>query len=531
MNFISSIFFLFITIVVIIYYAVPQKWQWIILLIASYVFYLAGNTYLVVYLLFTTGVIFYAGIRIGNVNQDYQVKLAEINSSGNITGKRDLQNSTKKTNNAILVSALLINFGILAVLKYSGMFVSSSAQFLTLLFPDYVAPTISWILPLGISFYTFQACGYLIDIYRGKIQPERNLAKFALFVSFFPQMVQGPISRYDELAQQLFVSRGFNLEWIQNGLQLFFWGLFKKLVIADRIAVVVNTVFDHQEKYSGLILLLGAFMYCVQIYCDFSGGIDIARAVAEMLGIHLTNNFARPFFADSIENFWRRWHITLSSWTRDYIFYPLSLSKSFAKLGKSSRKLFGNNVGKRIPTLLAMLITFLVIGIWHGPNWKFVAYGLYNGGLIITGMVLEQPARKLISKLSIPTNVFSWKLFQIAGTLFLVVIGRFFSRAADLYTALRMIKRSFTGFDLSIFLQKPIDLGLSVNEIQVVVIALAILFIVELLQEKGFKIRQELAKQVLVFRWAIYFALIFSVIIFGVYGLAYNETSFIYKGF
>ncbi len=283
----------------------------------------------------------------------------------------------------------------------------------------------SWILPLGISFYTFQACGYLIDVYRGKIQPDQNLGKFALFVSFFPQMVQGPISRYDELANQLFSPKKFDLPRIQNALQLFFWGLFKKLVIADRVAILVNTIFDNQQEYKGLVLLLGSLMYCIQIYTDFSGGIDIARAVAEGLGITLTNNFARPFFANSIENFWRRWHITLSSWTRDYIFYPLSLSKSFAKMGRTTRKVFGNEIGKKIPTLLAMIITFLVIGIWHGPNWKFVVYGLYNGGLIITGMILEQPARNLISKMGIPTNVFIWKLFQVIGTLILLSLAVF----------------------------------------------------------------------------------------------------------
>lgn len=417
-------------------------------------------------------------------------------------------------------------------MKYFNFFAANVNSFLNYVNIDQTIPLLNLILPLGISFYTFQSAGYLIDVYRGKIEPDRNLARFALFVSFFPQIVQGPISRYSELANQLFEFHEFDYTRAKFGAQLILWGLFKKMVIADRIAIAVDTVFNNYRDYSGITLFIGAVFYSLQVYCDFSGGIDIARGVAQILGIELTNNFKRPFFATSVADFWRRWHITLGDWARNYIFYPLSLSKSFARLGRVSRKFLGSYFGKLVPTFLAMLITFLMIGIWHGPSWKFVAYGLYNGILIFLGILIEPFVAKVIKKYQIRTNVFSWRLFNILLTFFLISIGRYFSRANGFMDALSMLKRTFTTLDFWVLYNGSLtQLGLSEKDVSLLVLAVLVLFVVGVYQERGFSIRQFISEQNLVFRWGVYFAAVISILVFGVYGIGYDVTNFIYMGF
>lgn len=358
------------------------------------------------------------------------------------------------------------------------------------------------------------------------------MGKYALFVSFFPQIVQGPISRYNELAAQLTESHQFNAQQIKYGAQLILWGLFKKLVIADRIAIAVDIVFHNYTQLSGLTLFAGSFFYCIQIYCDFSGGIDIARGASSMLGIELPINFSRPFFATSIADFWRRWHITLSSWLREYVFYPLSLSRSFARLGKQTRRIFGSYLGKLIPIFLAMLITFMLVGIWHGANWKYVAYGLYNGGLLFLGILLDPLLTRLVARARINPEWFAWRLVKMAGTTFLVVIGRFFAHSADLLTALRMIKRAFKTLNLqALFDGTFLNLGLDGKEWGVLAVALFILLVAGILQEKGYKLREKIAGQNIAVRWAFYYTAIFIIIIFGLYGIKYSATDFIYMGF
>ena len=306
-------------------------------------------------------------------------------------------------------------------------------------------------MPLGISFYTFQSVAYIIDLYRNKFEADQNILKFALFVSFFPQIMQGPISRYDQLAGQLYEGHKFSYRNLSFGAQLILWGFMKKLIVADRVGIVVSEIFDNYTEYQGFYIVVGLLLYTIQIYADFSGGIDIARGVAQALGIDMAHNFQRPYFSDSISEFWRRWHITLGNWCRDYIFYPISLSKTFGKMGKNLRKVFGDRLGKLFPVLVAQLATFLTIGLWHGAEFKYIAYGLYNGIIVISGLVLEPYLVKLAKLLRINTETFSWKLFQILRTFFLIVLGRIFPRAESFSVAIEMLK-SMLVFNPGIFL-------------------------------------------------------------------------------
>ena len=387
------------------------------------------------------------------------------------------------------------------------------------------------LIPLGISFYTFQTAAYIIDLYRSKIEADQNILKFALFVSFFPQMVQGPISRYDQLAGQLYEGHALTYKNLTYGAQLMLWGFFKKLVIADRAAILVNQVFDNYGDYQGGVVFVALLFYTIQIYGDFSGGIDIARGAARMLGIDMTHNFMRPYFSDSISEFWRRWHMSLSFWCRDYIFFTISLSKTFGKLGKSLRKVLGDRIGKLFPVLVAQMATFLTIGLWHGAEFKYIAYGLYNGGIIILGLLLEPYLKKLISLLHINVEGVGWKVFRVLRTFFLIVMGRMFPKALSFGAAIYMFGAMFRGGGAVPFSEEILTLGLDAADFLILLGGCIVWFIISWNQEKGTGIRDAIAERPLALRWLLFLAAFAAVLILGVYGPGYDASAFIYRGF
>ncbi len=532
MSLISSNFFIFILVVFLFYFLSPKKWQWCVLLFASYVFYLFSGFAISLFLMFTTITTFYTGLILGNINQKQNTALLEGKTTLSKEQKKQLKLDSKKKKRLILAIALLLTFGILAFLKYFNFFIENIDSVFHMANINVQIPKINLLLPLGISFYTFQSAGYIIDIYRDKYKPDRNLAKFALFVSFFPQIVQGPIGRYDKLAIQLYSPHKFDYKQAKYGIQLIVWGLFKKVVIADRAAVLVNQVFGDFSQYVGLEIYIAVLLFCVQIYADFSGGIDIARGIAQTMGIKLSKNFERPYFARSISEFWQRWHITLGAWMRDYLFYPLCLSKPFVKLGELSRKIFGNIIGKILPVVIVTFIVFIVIGIWHGASWKYIAFGMYNGGLIALGLVFAPLLKNIERKFRIRTKSFGWRLFQTLRTFFLCSVARYFSRAASFKTSIAMMGTTVTVFNPEILVNgRLFELGLSKANFAVLGFSILILFFISILQEKGFNIRQKLSEQRIVIRWAIYFIFLFYILIFGNYGNGFDANSFIYMGF
>lgn len=336
------------------------------------------------------------------------------------------------------------------------------------------------------------------------------------------------------MAPQLFAPHAFVCERVKFGAQLALWGVFKKMVIADRIAVMVNTVFDnfYEVDYGGVLIFFIVFLYGIQIYADFSGGIDTVRGISQIFGIELDENFKRPYLSKSVAEFWQRWHITLGAWMRDYVFYPLALSKPFNRMSKSLRKHTGNYAAKVIPTCLASLIVFLIIGIWHGASWKYVAYGLYQAIFVSTATLLEPFYQKCRKFFHIQPQRFSFRCFQVVRTVLIITIGRYFSRAASFMTACRMLQKTFTIWDpWVLFNGKLQELGLDLQNFQFMLLMIALLFAVDLLQEKGYRLREIIARQGIVFRWGVYLLGIMSIIIFGMYGPGYNASTFIYQGF
>lgn len=531
MSFISSVFVGFLLVVVIVYFLVPEKAQWSLLLLASYVFYFAAGMELAVFLLFTTIIVFYAGKMLGKLNQEYHDRL-KCGADVGKEEKKQLKDFYNKRKKRIVVVMLFINFGILFVLKYLPVFSGPVGEMISSVWPDFEMPVFHFLLPLGISFYTFQAMGYVIDLYRDKFRPEENLAKFALFLSFFPQIIQGPISRYDELALQLYAPHKFDYKRVKFGLALMLWGYFKKMVIADHLAILTGTVFGNPEQYQGLYLIVTAMLSWIELYVDFSGGIDITRGVAEIFGIVLPENFKRPFFAASLSEFWRRWHITLNNWWRDYIFYPLTLSKAFVNLGKRCRKCFGNDTGKKVPAMLALLIVRVINSVWHGAYIIYFVGGLYHGVLIALAFLLEPQFVRLTERLKVNTQCLSWKVFRIVRTFILLSIPRLFYAAESFADMISYIRFAFGRFNPWIFFDESwYQLGLDRKTFQMVMVSMLVLFCVSLLQEKGYCIREKLEEQNVVFRWMVYFTGVLAVFFFGVYGLGYDASGFQYMQF
>ncbi len=534
MSLFSFAFLAFLVVVTAVYFVVPKKCQWVCLLIASYVFYMWADVRIVVFLVFATGSTYLVGRWLQTKNDQHAAIIDRAAASGEKIDKKALKAHFTRAKRWILTLGVILPFAVLAVVKYANFTIENINLLLGAAGAEVSLGYLQIVLPLGISFYTFQSVGYLIDVYRGKVVADTNVFKYALFVSYFPQIIQGPIGRHRDLAHQLFEPHSFDYTRVKFGVQRIFWGFFKKMVIADRVAVIVNEVFNNfrGNGYEGVIVFLGAFFYSIQIYADFSGGMDIVCGVSQVFGIELTENFKRPFLAKSVAEFWQRWHITLGSWMRDYLFYPMALSKPFNKMSKSLRKLGSNYAAKVIPTCLASFIVFVLIGVWHGANWKFVVYGLYSAIFVSTATLLEPLYNTCRRWLHIHPDKRWFRAFQVLRTVLLVTVGRYLSRADSLTDAVDMFVATVTEWNPRALIDGTLlQLGLDAKNFLLMLAFIVVLFTVDALQEKGCHIREALARRHIAIRFAVYFIVLFSIILFGMYGPGYNASDFIYQGF
>lgn len=477
MLFNSLAFMLFLPIVFIHYWILPHRFRWTLLLVSSYYFYMSWNPKYVVLILFTTIVSFTAGIMM-----------------------EKHQNSKYKK--IILIIAALLCLGVLFFFKYFN-FVSESISALLGNFAIKLNPiTISLFLPVGISFYTFQTLSYVIDVYNGKIKAEHHFGYYATFVAFFPQLVAGPIERTDNLLPQIKEKKFFNYNQATYGLKLMMWGFFKKLCIADSIAVFVDSVYTSLESNTGFPMLFAVLGFSVQIYCDFSGYSDIAIGTAKLLGINLMTNFKSPYFSSSIREFWSRWHISLSTYFRDYVYIPLG----------------GNRQGK-IRHNINLMITFLISGLWHGANWTFVIWGGIHG----IAQIVENTFIK--RQRDIKNNNIIWKTISIIVVYVFCTLAWVFFRADNITDAVFVLVHIFDGlsggkhyFNNSIGLNyyHGVKLG----------ILITILVIYDYLSLK-FDVIDMISKQKSLFRWTIYILLVMLVFLFA----TVNSNSFIYFQF
>lgn len=520
MSFVSLEFLLFILVTCVVYYTCPKCVKPVVLLLANYVFYIISTGVLAIYLLITT-IIIYISARILHKIENRKKALDTLEKEAKKLAKAKI----KKQKRIVVTISVLICLGVLVVLKYTPFLVSILNGVLRIAKIREIATVKHFLLPLGISYYTLQAISYVVDVYRGKYEAEKNFVKVALYMSFFPLMVEGPISRFDELQEQLYKNNRFDYEEMKMGLTRIGWGFFKKLVIADRAAIFVNNVFG--KEYGGFVAGIAIVLYTLQIYAEFSGCMDIVIGTARLLGIKLTENFEQPFFSKSIQEFWRRWHITLGTWLKDYVFYPISLSKMNLRVCSLAKKHLTSYLSKFVTVAFPLFFVWFSNGLWHGASLKYILYGLYYYIIMMIGVLFEPVFNWIIKIFKIRKEVFSYRLFQMLRTTFLVLIGMTIFRSHSLIDAINMLKAVVTkssGINV-------LNLGLSMSSFIVLIVATVIFFFVGLAKEKNINVNEKLNEQNLIFRWLVYFVMISIVLVFGIYGIGYDASSFIYGQF
>lgn len=524
MSYTAFTFMIFMIVTGLLYFLMPRRARWGVLLAASYVFYFLSSKLLLFSLLATTVSVYLSGLALGRINAQFNLAKKTVPKEE----RKALRQKTTGRKKLVVLVAVLFNFGLLLFFKYFNFFGDTVNSIFGLFSELSPVPHLKLIMPLGISYYTLQSVSYVVDVYRGKVEPDRHFGRLALFISFFPQIVEGPIGRYGQLAHQLYEPHRVSCANLLQGMEMILWGLFKKMVVADRAGIFVDAVFHDSAAYTGLPVILAVLLYTIQIYADFSGVMDIVRGVARLFGIQMALNFRRPFFSISVQEFWRRWHITLGAWLRDYVFYPVSLSKPILALGKKAKKVFKGHAGRQLPAICALFFVWFGNGLWHGAGWKFIVYGLYYYVIMTIGTLFEPLSVKALAALHIDREGTPWRVFQISRTCVFVYFGMLIFRAPGLRYAGRIFLSMFHGPFLGGSLLLP---KFAAADWLLLGIAVLLLLVVSVLQERNISVRALIVKLPLPIRWVIYFAALFSVIIFGIYGDGYHVGTFLYGQF
>lgn len=489
MLFNSIDFLIFFPIVTAIFFVIPRKLKTLWLLVTSYYFYMSWNPKYAALIAISTVITFISGVLIEKTKGWYGKKL-------------------------VVITSLVSNLVILGIFKYADFALQTLSLIISQMGLETIDKRLDLLLPVGISFYTFQALSYTIDVYRGNIKAERNVLRYALFVSFFPQLVAGPIERSGNLLcqiQKLAETKLWDFVRVREGLLLMTWGLFQKLVIADRASILVNQVYSNYRDYGFFELVIASVLFAFQIYCDFGGYTNIARGAARVMGISLMQNFQQPYFAANIRDFWRRWHISLTSWFTDYLYIPLG----------------GNRKGT-VRQYVNILIVFGLSGLWHGASWHFVAWGGVHAGYQIVGNIKKQVQRKLgIEVKDVIHNSFSQRLGKRITTFVLVDIAWVFFAADNLHHVWGIFCQMFTVFQTS----SIYEIGLDRGNWFMLSFSIIVLIAVDIIHEGGDSVFLLVNRQTLWFRWSLYLGLIWCTILFGIYGIGYDSSQFIYFQF
>lgn len=531
MLFTSHAFLGFMIVLFAVYYLIPGKFQWLLLLVFSYVFYFCADPRYLFYILVTTVTIYMTAVLIGNNRERQAIYLAAHKEEMSREERKSYKGQQRSVCRRWMIVCLLLNLGILAVVKYGNFLISNINGMMSALGGKEQLPFMRLIMPLGISFYTFQAIGYLVDVYQETVEVERSPFKLALFVSFFPQLMQGPISRFGNLSRTLYGEHYFDIQTVSRGLQRILWGYFKKMVIADRILTAVSLIIGNTEAYRGAYIFVGMIFYTVELYADFTGGIDITIGIAEALGIVVQENFNRPYFSKSLKEYWRRWHISMCEWFRNYVFYPVSASRMMQKVSSYSRKHFGERIGRRFPVYVASFVVWLATGIWHGASWNFVVWGLANWMVLMISEELEPCYDKFHGRFPGIGQKKIYRLFQIGRTFLLVCCLNLFDCYSSVTDTLHMTISMFSADNWNIMWNGALlKLGLSVADYAVLLAGVILMIVVSLIQRSG-NVRGKIASKPYPVRFLVWYSLFLIVLLTGIYGIGYDASQFIYNRF
>ncbi len=526
-SYLSPLFlFIFLPLVIIIYTLTKQKYRWIILLLSSLVFFWFISGYLVIYIIISSFSVHHIGIWLSSIKRNRDEAMHDLPKEE----KKKVKNQYLKKQRLVVFLGVIIQIGILIVLKYTNFFLENTNSLLSLFGINFQFNMVKFLLPIGISFYTLQAVSYIFDVYRDKIKADYNLFRIMLYLSFFPQIMEGPISRYSDTAEKLYSGEKIVYNNLCFSAQRIAYGIMKKSLVADRVNVFVSEVFTNYSSYDGGIIALAAILYTVQLYMDFSGMMDIAIGIGQIFGINLPENFKQPFFSKTISEFWTRWHITLGTWFKDYIFYPLSLSKPLKNITSKCRKKIGNYYGPLVSGTIALFCVWLCNGLWHGAAWTYIFFGMYHFIFILMGNLFEPLLRLITNKTHIKRTSKIYICLQIIKTTVIVIFGELFFRAISLNAGFFMVGKIFTNFTFKNF-GKLKDIGLPIYDLIVLLVAILIVFVISILKERNIKIREFIAKRNIAIRWSLYIGLVVFILVFGAYGAGYVPVDPMYANF
>ncbi len=519
----------FLTIALFVFAVAPKRTKKYVLIAISYGFSWLISGELTVYLLLSTLSIHYFSLWIDHLHR----KQADALVSAEKAEKKAIKATFIRKKKGVILFAANLHIGMLLALKYSAFITSNVNTLLSVAhIPlQFAIPAIA--VPIGISFYTLQGISYIVDVYRGTIPADGNIGRLALYMSFFPQIVEGPICRYSDTAHQLWNVQGIRFDNLKFGIQRMLWGMMKKMVIADRLNSFVGLIFDNPGGYEGGIVAIAAVCYTVQLYMDFSGSIDAAIGIAQMFGVRMPENFRRPFFSGTISEFWQRWHITLGTWFKDYIFYPVTMSKRMKNLTSGARKKIGNYYGPLIAGTIALFCVWISNGLWHGSAWNYVFFGMYHFAFILCGSLIQPLTNRINKLLHINVQALWFRIFRMIRTAVIVLVGEVFFRAADVRTGFAVLKRIITDFRFTSLGAMLADKSLSIDakDFGIIGVTLIIVLIVGIFQERGVRMRDSLNRRNIALRWAVLYAMILYIVIFGAYGTGYVPVIPMYANF
>ena len=526
MSVVSGAFLLFLLITVGLYYLVPIAHRWLVLLAASITFYvLAGRWQFLPCILLTTWVVWAGAKHLAKLDAQLKEKLDEAGKDR--ARKKVLRPEYKSLRKRALVGILILCLGALIVTKFSRVIVAMAEEMARVSDPG-VHLSAEWlIMPLGISYYTFSTVGYLLDVYWHRYECEQSFLRFLLYSIYFPHILQGPISRYNRLGSSLKEEPHFREENITHGIERIIWGFFKKLVIADRLNLLVMAVYNG-EPQAGSIYLVAMLLDALMIYMDFSGYMEIVCGASQIFSVELEENFNHPFFSRSVAEFWRRWHMSLGGWFKDYVYYPITVSSWMKKLNRRNAKRLSKRATRVIGVAIPCLITWFLTGLWHGTGPNYVCWGLYYGTLITISNAFQDEFRALDERLGINTESRSWRLWQMVRTFLIFMGGRVLTSPGTLantgmvFFNIAHNLQPWQWFDGSLW-----GYGLSFRDAFLVTLSLVVVLVVSNLQERG-SVREAIDRRGTAFRWALMMAGIIAVIVFGIYGAGYDAKSFIY---
>ena len=526
MTVVSGAFLLFLCITVGVYYAVPSIYRRFVLLVASITFYVMAGRWQFLPCIFLTSLVVWLGARrLASLDGELKTQLQEVGKDK--VRKKALRAEYKSLRSRTLVGVLVLAIGALCVTKFSRVVIPMMDSIAALTNNGVHMDPMMIVMPLGISYYTFSTVGYLLDIYWHRYEVEESFLQFFLYTIYFPHILQGPISRYSRLGQELKKDIHFSERNVTHGIERIIWGFFKKLVIADRLNLLVATVYNG-ESHAGSIFLIAMLLDALMIYMDFSGYMEIVCGASQLFGIELEENFNHPFFSRTVAEFWRRWHMTLGGWFKDYVYYPISVSSWMKKLNKRNNKRFSKRTTRVISVAIPCLITWFLTGLWHGTGPNYVCWGIYYGVLITISNAFTEEFKALDERLGINVESRSFRLLQMLRTFCIFMGGRVLTSPGNLANTAMVFDNIFHNFQAWQWFDGSLwTYGLTAKDVWLLIMCLLLVLFVSNMQERT-SIRDEIDRRGTVFRWALMMAGIISVIVFGVYGAGYDAAKFIY---